>query len=74
MPRSKQSTAGRILDYFRNAEVGEARAVYQLAGDLLRERTGPPASKSVVKGVRARTRACKTAAAAAESTTIGAAQ
>jgi hypothetical protein len=61
VPRSKKSSEGAILDYFRNGEPGEVKVVHKLATDIVRERFAP--SKSVQKRVAAQTRKGKGAPA-----------
>ena len=67
MPRPSKSDAGRILDYFRHAELGEAKVVCKLAGDIVLDRfrteiAKVPRDNSVAPAPR-KTRTRKTTAA-----------
>ena len=47
MPRSKQSKAGALLEFYRSGDAGEVRIINQLAQDILRDRFAEPESKPV---------------------------
>jgi hypothetical protein len=38
MPRPRKSESGRILEYFRYTDIGQAKVVLELAQDILKDR------------------------------------
>lgn len=48
MPRSKQSKAGALLEFYRTGDPGEVRIIHQLAQDILKARFTEAEPKPVV--------------------------